>query len=70
MVEAKEGVIFVSASPPGHDKPAALKFVLAEHSQGEEQLEVSPETTVWGILSSQSCWSLCRTLKITTLGIE
>ncbi|OPJ86261.1 putative cation-transporting ATPase 13A2 [Patagioenas fasciata monilis] len=39
MVEAKEGVIFVSASPPGHDKPAALKFVLAEHSQGEEQLE-------------------------------
>ncbi|XP_064894191.1 polyamine-transporting ATPase 13A2 isoform X4 [Columba livia] len=39
MVEAKEGVIFISASPPGHDKPAALKFVLAEHSQGEEQLE-------------------------------
>ncbi|NXP64436.1 AT132 ATPase, partial [Chloropsis cyanopogon] len=39
MVEPREGVIFVTASPPGHDKPAALKFVLAEHSQGEEQPE-------------------------------
>ncbi|OWK50143.1 putative cation-transporting ATPase 13A2 [Lonchura striata] len=39
MVEPNEGVIFVTASPPGHDKPAALKFVLAEHSQGEEQPE-------------------------------
>ncbi|NWW21020.1 AT132 ATPase, partial [Falcunculus frontatus] len=39
MVEPMEGVIFVTASPPGHGKPAALKFVLAEHSQGEEQPE-------------------------------
>ncbi|NWW71797.1 AT132 ATPase, partial [Climacteris rufus] len=39
MVEPREGVVFVTASPPGHDKPAALKFVLAEHSQGEEQPE-------------------------------
>ncbi|NWX11494.1 AT132 ATPase, partial [Aegotheles bennettii] len=39
MVEPKERVIFVNASPPGHDKPAALKFILAEHSQGEEQPE-------------------------------
>ncbi|NWR50549.1 AT132 ATPase, partial [Regulus satrapa] len=39
MVEPREGVIFVTASPPGHDKPAALKFILAEHSQGEEQPE-------------------------------
>ncbi|XP_017588180.1 PREDICTED: probable cation-transporting ATPase 13A2, partial [Corvus brachyrhynchos] len=39
MVEPREGVIFVTASPPGHGKPAALKFVLAEHSQGEEQPE-------------------------------
>lgn len=39
MVEPKERVIFVNASPPSHDKPAALKFILAEHSQGEEQLE-------------------------------
>nr|XP_013798354.1 PREDICTED: probable cation-transporting ATPase 13A2 isoform X2 [Apteryx mantelli mantelli] len=39
MVEPKERVIFVSASPPTHDKPAALKFILAEHSQGEEQPE-------------------------------
>ncbi|NWI66644.1 AT132 ATPase, partial [Todus mexicanus] len=41
MVEQKERVIFVNASPPGHDKPAALKFILAEHSQGEEQPEDS-----------------------------
>uniref|UniRef100_A0A8C3JQD5 ATPase cation transporting 13A2 n=1 Tax=Calidris pygmaea TaxID=425635 RepID=A0A8C3JQD5_9CHAR len=33
MVEPKERVIFVNASPPSHDKPAALKFILAEHSQ-------------------------------------
>ncbi|XP_051493464.1 polyamine-transporting ATPase 13A2 isoform X1 [Apus apus] len=39
MVEPKEQVIFVSASPPGQDKPAALKFIPAEHSQGEEQPE-------------------------------
>ncbi|KAK2521574.1 hypothetical protein Q9233_010818 [Columba guinea] len=51
MVEAKEGVIFVSASPPGHDKPAALKFVLAEHSQGEEQLEILIRATVFARMS-------------------
>ncbi|NXC61782.1 AT132 ATPase, partial [Aleadryas rufinucha] len=39
MVEPREGVIFVTASPPGHGKPAALKFIPAEHSQGEEQPE-------------------------------
>ncbi|NXM25534.1 AT132 ATPase, partial [Oxyruncus cristatus] len=39
MVEPQERVIFVTASPPGHDKPAALRFLLAEHSQGEEQPE-------------------------------
>ncbi|NXT84419.1 AT132 ATPase, partial [Zapornia atra] len=39
MVEPDERVIFVNASPPGHDKPAALKFLLAEPSQGEEQPE-------------------------------
>ncbi|NWZ51892.1 AT132 ATPase, partial [Haliaeetus albicilla] len=48
MVEPKEQVIFVNASPPSHDKPAALKFILAEHSQGEEQPEVSPEAMFWG----------------------
>ncbi|NXC91647.1 AT132 ATPase, partial [Cercotrichas coryphoeus] len=37
MVEPRERVVFVTASPPSHDKPAALKFVLAENSQGEEQ---------------------------------
>ncbi|NXG39999.1 AT132 ATPase, partial [Dromaius novaehollandiae] len=37
MVEPKERLIFVAASPPAPDKPAALKFVLAEHSQGEGQ---------------------------------
>uniref|UniRef100_A0A8C5JF63 ATPase cation transporting 13A2 n=1 Tax=Junco hyemalis TaxID=40217 RepID=A0A8C5JF63_JUNHY len=47
MVEPREGVIFVTASPPGHDKPAALKFVLAEHSQGEEQPEVRAQDTFW-----------------------
>ncbi|XP_040389701.1 polyamine-transporting ATPase 13A2 isoform X4 [Cygnus olor] len=39
MVEPKEQVIFVSACPPSHDKPAALKFIPAELSQGEEQPE-------------------------------
>uniref|UniRef100_A0A8C0ETP9 Polyamine-transporting ATPase 13A2 n=1 Tax=Bubo bubo TaxID=30461 RepID=A0A8C0ETP9_BUBBB len=48
MVEPKERVIFVNASPPSHDKPAALKFILAEHSQGEEQVEV---TTVFARMS-------------------
>ncbi|NXN14199.1 AT132 ATPase, partial [Indicator maculatus] len=43
MVEQKERVIFVSASPPARGQPAALKFVLAEHSRGEEQPEVSPK---------------------------
>ncbi|NXI86770.1 AT132 ATPase, partial [Rhipidura dahli] len=37
MLEPRDGVVFVTASPPGHGKPAALKFVLAEHPQGEEQ---------------------------------
>ncbi|NXA16522.1 AT132 ATPase, partial [Sapayoa aenigma] len=37
MLEPGERVVFVSASPPGHGKPAALKFLPAEHSQGEEQ---------------------------------
>uniref|UniRef100_A0A8C4XKT4 Polyamine-transporting ATPase 13A2 n=1 Tax=Falco tinnunculus TaxID=100819 RepID=A0A8C4XKT4_FALTI len=37
MVEPKERVVFVNASPPSHDRPATLKFILAEHSQGEEQ---------------------------------
>lgn len=49
MVEPKERVIFVNASPPSHDKPAALKFILAEHSQDEEQLEVSPQATFRGV---------------------
>lgn len=39
MVEPKEQVLFVSACPPSHDKPAALKFIPAELSQGEEQPE-------------------------------
>ncbi|NXY38895.1 AT132 ATPase, partial [Pomatorhinus ruficollis] len=47
MVEPREGVIFVTASPPGRDKPATLKFVLAEHSQGEEQPEVRAQDTFW-----------------------
>lgn len=63
MVEAKEGVIFVSASPPGHDKPAALKFVLAEHSQGEEQLEVSPEATVGGFCKAKAAGHLAGLYK-------
>ncbi|NWS20021.1 AT132 ATPase, partial [Pachyramphus minor] len=39
MVEPKERVIFVTASPPAHGKPAALRFLPAEHPQGEEQPE-------------------------------
>ncbi|XP_062449418.1 polyamine-transporting ATPase 13A2 [Rhea pennata] len=42
MVEPKERVIFVNASPPGPGKPAALKFLLAEHSRGEEVLQQQP----------------------------
>uniref|UniRef100_A0A8C0UTB1 ATPase cation transporting 13A2 n=1 Tax=Cyanistes caeruleus TaxID=156563 RepID=A0A8C0UTB1_CYACU len=45
MLEPRERVVFVTASPPGHDKPASLKFVLAEHSQGEEQPEVRAQST-------------------------
>ncbi|NXD42580.1 AT132 ATPase, partial [Copsychus sechellarum] len=41
MVQPRERVVFATASPPSHDKPAALKFVLAENSQGEEQPEDS-----------------------------
>ncbi|NXI48956.1 AT132 ATPase, partial [Chloroceryle aenea] len=41
MVEQKERVIFVNASPPGHDKPATLKFIPGEHAQGEEEPEDS-----------------------------
>ncbi|NXF13613.1 AT132 ATPase, partial [Smithornis capensis] len=39
MLDPRERVVFVTASPPGHGKPATLKFLLAEHSQGEEQPE-------------------------------
>ncbi|NWI89996.1 AT132 ATPase, partial [Pitta sordida] len=39
MLDPRERVVFVTASPPDHGKPAALKFLLAEHSQGEEQPE-------------------------------
>ncbi|NXM82924.1 AT132 ATPase, partial [Oenanthe oenanthe] len=37
MVQPGERVAFATASPPGHGKPAALRFVLAHSSQGEEQ---------------------------------
>ncbi|KAM7139016.1 polyamine-transporting ATPase 13A2 isoform 2-T2 [Macrochelys suwanniensis] len=37
MVELKERVVFVNASPPSHDKPAALKFILSSDPQGQEQ---------------------------------
>ncbi|NXK00593.1 AT132 ATPase, partial [Corythaixoides concolor] len=37
MVEPKEPLVFVNASPPARDKPAALKFIPAEHSRGEER---------------------------------
>ncbi|XP_067423675.1 polyamine-transporting ATPase 13A2 isoform X2 [Emydura macquarii macquarii] len=39
MVELKERVVFVNASPPSPDKPAALKFIPSEDSQGQEQPE-------------------------------
>ncbi|RMB89683.1 hypothetical protein DUI87_33880 [Hirundo rustica rustica] len=39
MVQPQEGVIFATASPPGRGKPASLRFVPAERSQGEEQPE-------------------------------
>ncbi|NXI37282.1 AT132 ATPase, partial [Galbula dea] len=54
MVEQKEQVIFVTASPPSHDKPAALKFILAEHSQGEQQPEdLQPQDNLF--LQPQQC---------------
>nr|XP_048680762.1 polyamine-transporting ATPase 13A2 isoform X3 [Caretta caretta] len=37
MVELKERVVFVNASPPSHDKPATLKFILSDDPQGQEQ---------------------------------
>ncbi|NXC19393.1 AT132 ATPase, partial [Corythaeola cristata] len=45
MVEPKEPLVFVNASPPARDKPAALKFIPAEHSRGEE---VSSQATFFG----------------------
>ncbi|KAJ6656844.1 hypothetical protein lerEdw1_003175 [Lerista edwardsae] len=39
MVEAKEQVVFVSAAPPSHDKPAALRFIPSDRPT--EQLEGS-----------------------------
>lgn len=41
MVGPNERVVFVTASPPGRDQPASLKFIPAELSQGEKQPEVS-----------------------------
>lgn len=37
MLEPGEGVVFVTASPPGHDKPAALRFTPAEPGPAQEQ---------------------------------
>ncbi|XP_053865396.1 polyamine-transporting ATPase 13A2 isoform X2 [Malaclemys terrapin pileata] len=37
MVELKERVVFVNASPPSHNKPAALRFILSDDPQGQEQ---------------------------------
>ncbi|XP_010132858.1 PREDICTED: probable cation-transporting ATPase 13A2, partial [Buceros rhinoceros silvestris] len=54
MVEPKERVVFVNASPPSHDKPAALKFILAEPSQGEEQPEDLQQRDGC-VLQPQSC---------------
>ncbi|XP_025059474.1 cation-transporting ATPase 13A2 isoform X3 [Alligator sinensis] len=39
MVEPKERVVFVNGSPPDHDRPAALKFSLAEQAPGQELAE-------------------------------
>ncbi|OXB64406.1 hypothetical protein ASZ78_009989 [Callipepla squamata] len=39
MVGPSERVVFVTASPPGRDQPASLKFIPAELSQGEKQPE-------------------------------
>ncbi|POI32606.1 hypothetical protein CIB84_003642 [Bambusicola thoracicus] len=39
MVGPNERVVFVTASPPGRDQPASLKFIPAELSQGEKQPE-------------------------------
>uniref|UniRef100_A0A7M4FKB4 Polyamine-transporting ATPase 13A2 n=1 Tax=Crocodylus porosus TaxID=8502 RepID=A0A7M4FKB4_CROPO len=39
MVEPKERMVFVNASPPDRDSPAALKFSLAEQAQGQELAE-------------------------------
>uniref|UniRef100_A0A8C4TWA5 ATPase cation transporting 13A2 n=1 Tax=Falco tinnunculus TaxID=100819 RepID=A0A8C4TWA5_FALTI len=58
MVEPKERVVFVNASPPSHDRPATLKFILAEHSQGEEQ-PVSPRPCHFA-LNGKSFAVLCE----------
>ncbi|XP_069467226.1 polyamine-transporting ATPase 13A2 isoform X2 [Ambystoma mexicanum] len=36
MVEKSERIIFVSASPPSHNKPASLKFLLSEPMFGQQ----------------------------------
>uniref|UniRef100_A0A452GX48 Uncharacterized protein n=1 Tax=Gopherus agassizii TaxID=38772 RepID=A0A452GX48_9SAUR len=53
MVELKERVVFVNASPPSHNKPAALKFILSDDSQGQEQPQVSPSRA--GRKTQQPC---------------
>ncbi|XP_056398088.1 polyamine-transporting ATPase 13A2 isoform X2 [Hyla sarda] len=39
LVEPAEKVFFVNASPPAYDRPATLKFILAETAVGEETME-------------------------------
>ncbi|XP_062363430.1 polyamine-transporting ATPase 13A2 isoform X13 [Cinclus cinclus] len=63
MVEPRERVIFVTASPPGHDKPATLKFVLAEHSQGEEQPEILLRATVFARMLPEQKTQLVSSLQ-------
>ncbi|KAM9116106.1 polyamine-transporting ATPase 13A2 isoform 1-T1 [Pangshura tecta] len=48
MVELKERVVFVNASPPSHNKPAALKFILSDDPRGQEQPQ--------GLYQQDSCF--------------
>uniref|UniRef100_A0A452GX96 Uncharacterized protein n=1 Tax=Gopherus agassizii TaxID=38772 RepID=A0A452GX96_9SAUR len=60
MVELKERVVFVNASPPSHNKPAALKFILSDDSQGQEQPQVSPSRPCHLALNGKSFAVVCE----------
>uniref|UniRef100_A0A8C3SEC1 Polyamine-transporting ATPase 13A2 n=1 Tax=Chelydra serpentina TaxID=8475 RepID=A0A8C3SEC1_CHESE len=63
MVELKERVVFVNASPPSHDKPAALKFILSDDPQGQEQPQILIQATIFARMSPDQKTQLVYSLQ-------